>query len=93
MNGLTQTLKVGDNYSTLTKGAIESITLNGNNIAGEVSGLTVDAASITANDGATVAPAKVTEKPGTYTVSYTVVFVYSGKTITRSFTQTVAVTE
>ncbi len=92
MMGLSQTLKVGDKYSTLTKSAIESITLNGNSILGEVTGLTVDATNISKEGGSSnVAESDVTTSAGTYKTTYGVSFIYKGKSVYRTFIQTTAV--
>ena len=92
MMGLTQTLSVGDKYSTLTKSAVDSITLNGNSIKEEVVGLSVSANNISKEGGSSnVAVDDVTKSAGTYKVDYSVYFTYKGKSVSKSFTQTVVV--
>jgi len=92
MIGLTQTISVGSKYTTLTKSAIESITLNDSSIMEEITGLTVSANNISKEGGSSnVAEADVGNSAGTYKVTYGVSFMYKGKSVYRSFTQTVAV--
>jgi hypothetical protein len=91
-NGSNGTLSVGDKYSTLTKSAVDSITLNGNSIKEEVAGLSVSANNISKEGGSTnVAVDDVTKSTGTYKVDYSVYFTYKGKSVSKSFTQTVVV--
>ena len=79
-------------YSTLTKNNVDSITIQGINIKDSISGLTVDASNIAKEDGSSnVAEADVTASAGTYKATYGVSFVYKGKSVYRTFTQTIIV--
>ncbi len=92
MSGLNQSLSVGSKYTTLNKNAIDSITLNNISIINDVTGLTVDATNISKEGGSSnVAQEDVTASAGTYIATYGVSFVYKGKSVYRTFTQTIVV--
>ena len=92
MNGLTQTLSVGAKYTTLTKSAVDSITLDGKDIKSNCTSLSVDTINISKEGGSSnVAEEDVTSSSGTYKASYGVSFVYGGKSVYRTFTQTIVV--
>ena len=93
MSGLNQSLSVGSKYSTLTKSAVTNITLkNVGDITSSVTALTVDTTGISKEGGSSnIAEEDVTSSAGTYKVNYSVSFVYNGKSVTKSFTQTVTV--
>lgn len=93
MNGLSLVLNIGDKYKELNTSNVSSITLNGEEIKSGVSGLSVITTSIVKEgSNVNITPDELTNTSGTYKVTYTVSFSYMGSgSITRTFTQTVAV--
>ena len=91
MNSLYKTLKVNDQFTELTKDNIDTIKYDGYDIKTSVSGLTVTTTSITKN-GIQITPSDVTKTTGTVKINYQVSFTYSGNSITKTFTQTINVT-
>lgn len=92
MNGLTQSLYVGDTYTELGKSSVATITLNGSDIKSSVTNLSVITTSIK-KEGSTdnITPDQITSSTGSYTVTYTVSFNYLGSTVTKTFTQNITV--
>lgn len=91
MNSLYKTLKVNDQFTELTKDNIDTIKYDGYDIKTSVSGLTVTTTSITKN-GIQITANDITKTSGTVKVNYQVSFTYSGNSITKTFTQTISVT-
>ena len=91
MNSLNKTLKLNESFTSLTPSNIDTIKYNGYDIKNAVTNLEVITSSITRN-GYVVAPENVTKEVGSVSVTYTVSFTYSSTVITKTFTQTINVT-
>ena len=91
MNSLYKTLKVNDQFTELTKDNVDTIKYNGYDIKTSISNLTVTTSSITKNTK-DITASEVTNSTGTVKVNYIVSFTYAGNPITKSFTQTINVT-
>ena len=84
-------LKVGSTYNKLTSSNIDTIKYDGLDIKNEVVALNVQIADIT-KDGAPLSAELISSSAGTATVKYKVTFSYKNTNITKTFTQTVNVT-
>ena len=91
MNSLYKTMKVNDQFTELSSIDIDTIKYNSYDIKNSITGLTVVTNTITRN-GLTINPSDVTTTTGTVKIDYTVSFSYSGNPITKTFTQTIIVT-
>lgn len=91
MNSLNTSLKVGSTYNKLTSSNIDTIKYDGLDIKNEVVALNVQIADIT-KDGAPLSAELISSSAGTATVKYKVTFSYKNTNITKTFTQTVNVT-
>jgi len=91
MSGLTQVLKVGSTFTELNKNYIDSIKLNDQDIKSQVTNLSVITSTITKSDGTNIAPDQITSSTGNYNVTYSISFVYNGKSIIKSVVQTITV--
>ena len=91
MNNLSLNLALKAAYSELNSSNITSITYKSNDIKSQVTNLSVTTSSVSKSDGTSIAPNQITQEAGTYKVVYSVSFVYSGKNITKSFTQNITV--
>lgn len=91
MNSLNTSLKVGSTYNKLTSSNIDTIKYDGLDIKNEVVDLNVQIADIT-KDGAPLSAELISSSAGTATVKYKVTFSYKNTNITKTFTQTVNVT-
>ena len=92
MKDLNITKSVNEAFEELNKNSITSITYDGVEIKQSVTSLSVITASIT-KDGSSssITPNDLTKNAGTYTITYSITFVYNGKTINKSINQTVVV--
>ena len=92
MSNLNLTLNKNDSFEELNKNSITSIKYDNVEIKQSVSNLSVITASIT-KDGSSssVTPNDLTSNTGTYTITYSITFVYNGATINKSINQTVVV--
>jgi len=93
MEGLNANYSVGASFSELNSASISSIKYNSTEVKSGVTNLSVITGTVT-KDGDTSwsgAPRDITNAKGTYRISYSVSFVYSGKSISKTITQTVAV--
>ena len=84
-------MKVNDQFTELSSIDIDTIKYNSYDIKNSITGLTVVTNTITRN-GLTINPSDVTTTTGTVKIDYTVSFSYSGNPITKTFTQTIIVT-
>ena len=91
MNNLNVTLANKATYNELKASNVTAITYKGTDIKSEVTNLTVTTASVSKEDGTKITPNQITENNGKYKVVYSVSFVYSGTSITKSFTQNIVV--
>ena len=91
MNSLYKTLKVNEHFTELTNENIDTIKYDGYDIKNSISNLSVITTSITKNSKE-ITPADVTSSTGTVKITYSVSFTYSGNPITKTFTQTINVT-
>ena len=91
MNSLYKSLKVNEEFTELTKDNIDTIKYDGYDIKSSISGLSVVTTSITKNSKE-ITPADVTTSTGTVKVNYSVSFTYAGNPISKTFTQTINVT-
>ncbi len=92
MNGLTAAFKVNDPFTELNTNNIETITYNGSDIKASISNLSVNISSIV-KDGSTdvITKDNLTSVAGTYKITYTVTFNYKTTSVSKTFTQTIAV--
>ncbi len=92
VNGLTQTLHVGDSFKELNTSNISSIMYNSTDIKSNCQNLSIITSSISKEGGSgNLTPNEITQSAGTYTVKYTVSFSYLGTSITKTVIQTVTV--
>lgn len=91
MLGLTYSYKVGESYKELGNSYVDGITLNGTSILSDVTNLKVAATSVTNSDGKSISLSEITNKTGTYKVTYTITFTYNGVNTTKTKVQTVTV--
>ncbi len=92
VNNLNLTLKKGDSFTELNNNSISSIKYDGVDIKQSVTNLSVVTSTIS-KDGtvSNITPNDLTSNTGTYTINYSVSFVYNNKSITKAITQTVIV--
>lgn len=91
MNSLNTSLKTGSTYNMLSSSNIDTIKYDGVDIKSSVSSLTIEVNEIV-RDNTSIALEQITTLPASVQVKYKVSFVYSGKTIVKTFTQNVTVT-
>ncbi|MBQ4570865.1 MAG: hypothetical protein IJB21_04130, partial [Bacilli bacterium] len=82
---------VNDQFTELTPSNVDTIKYDGYDIKSSISELTVTTTSITKN-GIQITPSDVTKTTGTVKINYQVSFTYSGNSVSKSFTQTISVT-
>jgi hypothetical protein len=90
-NSLNISLKTTGNYKKLTTSNIDTIKYDGVDIKNEVTSLNVEINEIIRNN-TSIAIEQVNTLPGTVQVKYKVSFKYKDKTIVKTFTQIVTVT-
>ena len=93
LSPLSVTLTENDYYSALSTSNVESVKLYSNDIKADIVNLNVRLLSITSSTGSLVSESTVTDMAGTYIAKYEVSFVYSGKTITKTFNQSITVNQ
>lgn len=91
MNSLNKTMALNESFTSLTPENIDTIKYDGYDIKNAVSDLTVSISSITKN-GQSIQESEITSSVGTTYVKYTLSFTYASNKATKTFTQTINVT-